>query len=318
MRMEQLFTSFVEKSLERVPLLEITERRELDGAKGELTHTVHRNIFTSFDACLSRHMSAIKGEGLSAVTIITKFAESGGPLKERLIGAAHFRSLPHGLCKLAKDALEGRGNAALEIAEMPRETGNIQRRAIGPEDLTGLEQALKVTDWFGRPEFCPLSGDFDMVMLEPLGGSSAVLIDLYKGSVSIPCDRERFEAPLFGFADHVKEHPALRAFLASVRHAQIEAKQDAVLAFRAMAEDRIMRFDRALRGNALEYHRLHAAMSLVARLRVGLGDDLCGLSEDAQITALDWSAVIERESRGERTQSSPMIQDVHRPERVRA
>ncbi|MEM7239672.1 MAG: hypothetical protein AAF501_17840 [Pseudomonadota bacterium] len=316
--MDQLFTSFVEKSLERVPLLEIRERREIEGVKGEVTHTLFRNIFTSFDASLSQHMSAIKGEGLSAITITTKFSEGGEPLRERLIGTGHFRSLPHGLCKIAKDALGTHGNAALEIAEMPREIGNVQRRAIGPEDLTGLEQALKVADWFGRPEFCPLSGDFDVVMLEPLGGSSPVLIDLYKGSVSIPCGSDRYEAPIFGFADYVKEHPALRAFLASVRHSQIEAKQDAVLAFRAMAEDRIMRFDHALRGNALEYHRLHAAMSLVARLRVGLGDDLSGLSEDAQITALDWSAVIERESRGDRRQSSPLIRDVHRPERMRA
>lgn len=317
MKMDQLFTSFVEKSLERVPLLEVRENRPVDGTPGQLTHVVHRNIFTSFDACLSRHMSAIKGEGLSAITVVSKFAEGAEPLRERLIGSHHHRSLPHALRRIAQNALDGGGNAVLEIAEMPREAGSVQKRAIGPEDLIGLEQALKIADWFGRPEFVPLSGDFDMVMMQPLGGTSAVLVDLYRGSVSIPCHSERFEAPLFGFADHVKEHPSLRAFLASVRHAQLDAKQEAVLAFREMAEERILRFDRALRGNALEYHRLHAAMSLVARLRVGLGDDLCGLSEDAQITALDWSAIIEREQKGERRESSPMIHEVRRAERVR-
>ena len=56
--------------------------------------------------------------------------------------------------------------------------------------------------------------------------------------------------------------------------------------------DRILAFDRALAGRPLDGHRLDAAVALVERLKAGLGGSLNGLSEDAQITALDWSAAI--------------------------
>ena len=54
----------------------------------------------------------------------------------------------------------------------------------------------------------------------------------------------------------------------------------------------ILAFDRALAGRPLNGHRLEAAIALVERLRAGLGSSLSGLSEDAQIIALDWSAAI--------------------------
>ncbi|MBY8975070.1 hypothetical protein KHP62_04570 [Rhodobacteraceae bacterium NNCM2] len=318
MRIQQLFTSFVEKSLERVPLLEIREERVVEGVDGALTNTISQNIFTAFDASLSRHMSAIKGEGLSAISVVSKFARGGDPLLACPVATEHYVSLPHALKAIAKDAIDSGGNAVLEIVEMPAETGVSQKRVVGPEDLLSLEKALKVAEWFGQPEFVPLSGDFDMVVLEPMGSVRRVVIDLYKGSVSIIGDKERFEAPLFGFAEHVRDHPSLRSLLAAARHSQIEAKQEAVLDFREKAEQRILGFDRALRGNELEYHRLHAAMSLVARLRVGLGDDLSGLSEDAQITALDWSAVIERSARNKPQDGGAMLKNMPKGERMRA
>ncbi len=80
--------------------------------------------------------------------------------------------------------------------------------------------------------------------------------------------------------------------MARARHALVASKEAAVLAFRAAAEDRILAFDRALAGRPLDGHRLEAAIALIERLKAGLGGSLSGLSEDAQITALDWSAAI--------------------------
>ena len=80
--------------------------------------------------------------------------------------------------------------------------------------------------------------------------------------------------------------------MARARHALVATKEAAVLEFRAAAENRILNFDRALAGRPLDGHRLDAAVALVARLKAGLGGSLSGLSEDAQITALDWSAAI--------------------------
>ncbi len=80
--------------------------------------------------------------------------------------------------------------------------------------------------------------------------------------------------------------------MARARHALVATKEAAVLEFRAAAENRILSFDRALDGRPLDGHRLDAAIALVERLKVGLGGSLIGLSEDAQITALDWSSAI--------------------------
>ncbi|MEM8792313.1 MAG: hypothetical protein AAGE80_11900 [Pseudomonadota bacterium] len=322
MRLDQLrasfFSTFVEKCLERVPVLEITESRIIEGAYGQLRHTIYHNIFTAFDAKLSRHISAVRGEGLSAVTVITKFAPSMELAGEHALPSSHYASLPHALRKISENALDGGSNATLEIREIPSASDAVQRRTIGTEDLVGLAEALKVADWFGRAEFVPISGDFDMIMLNPPGLAETIVVDLYKGTVTIPTGEDRFEAPLFGFGSHVKDHPALRAQLAACRHAQMELKEESILSFREAAEERILRFDRALNGNALEDHRLHAAVALIARLRVGLGDDLSGLAEDAQITALDWAAVIDREDAHTRTDPTVVVRELRDNNKMRA
>lgn len=308
MRTEHLFSSFIERSLERVPLLELREDAVLEGVSGQLSHAIQQNILTEFDACLSRHLAALRGHGLPVVTVTSRFStKRSGKWVAR--PARHFASLPHALRQIAQDALEDQATCVLRICVDPNDPEQTQNRTIGPEDLHVLDEALKAARVFGLPEFVPLSGDFDLVVLDPPGRvEGKVTLDLFKGSVSLPVAGDVVEAPLYGFREYIEERPLLRVMLAGLRHQQMDAKNRAVLAFRAMAEDRILRFDRALAGNALEYHRLDAAMSLIARLKAGLGDDLLGLSEDAQITALDWSAAIDRaEARRSDRQSKRVI-----------
>jgi len=87
-----------------------------------------------------------------------------------------------------------------------------------------------------------------------------------------------------------------RTYLATLRHMLIAQKEQAVLDFRAAAEQRILQFDRALQGRPLDGFRMDAVVSLVSRLKAGLGTSLIGLSEDARITAFEWAATIERDS----------------------
>ncbi|MEM7505817.1 MAG: hypothetical protein AAF415_03650 [Pseudomonadota bacterium] len=315
MRTDHLFSSFIERSLERVPLLELREDTELEGVSGQLSHVILQNILTEFDACLSRNLAAIRGHGLPAVTVTSRFSTEGSG-KWVARPARHFPSLPHALRQIAQDALEDRATSVLQVCATPNDPDQMQSRTIGPEDVHVLDEALKAAKVFGLPEFVPLSGDFDLVVLDPPGHREGrVTLDLFKGSVSLPMGADIVEAPLYGFRNYIEERPLLRVMLAGLRHQQMDDKNRAVQAFRAMAEDRILRFDRALAGNALEYHRLDAAMSLIARLKAGLGDDLLGLSEDAQITALDWSAAIDRaEARRSDRQAKRVIS---REQRVR-
>ncbi len=119
---------------------------------------------------------------------------------------------------------------------------------------------------------------------------------LQNGSVSMPCTNGSaitpFECPIHGFATHAAGNVLAQGYMARARHALVATKEAAVLEFRAAAENRILSFDRALAGRPLDGHRLEAAVALVERLKAGLSGSLIGLSEDAQITALDWSAAI--------------------------
>jgi hypothetical protein len=119
---------------------------------------------------------------------------------------------------------------------------------------------------------------------------------LQNGSISIPCTSGAaitpFECPIHGFASHAAGNVLAQGYMARARHALVATKQTAVEEFRAAAEDRILAFDKALGQRPMDGHRLDAAIALVERLKAGLGSNLHGLSEDAQITALDWSMTI--------------------------
>jgi hypothetical protein len=123
---------------------------------------------------------------------------------------------------------------------------------------------------------------------------------LQNGSVSVPCTNGQtvtpFECPIHGFAGHVAGNVLAQGYLARARQALVAAKEAAVMEFRAAAESRILSYDKVLAnrtaGRLLDGYRLDATTSLVERLKAGLGSGLNGLSEDARITALDWSMEI--------------------------
>jgi hypothetical protein len=171
-------------------------------------------------------------------------------------------------------------------------------------DVSALTAALEFCAALGEAEFLELSGDYDLLVVQPASTDhKPVTIDIFRGSLTVHAvygdGKDVFEGPLFDQRRLMLENPVVRSYLAATRHALAAAKEDAVLTFRAAAESRILNFDRALAGKPLDDYRLDAVISLVARLKAGLGENLSGLSEDAQITALDWSASIERATDGE-------------------
>ncbi len=141
-----------------------------------------------------------------------------------------------------------------------------------------------------------ISGDFDIVIAGPPGELNPIVMHLRNCSISMPCISGSaitpFECPIHGFATHAADNVLAQGYMARARHALVATKEVAVMEFRAAAKDQILAFGHALAGRPLDEHRLEAAVALVARLKAGLGGSLIGLSEDAQITALDWSAAI--------------------------
>ena len=169
-------------------------------------------------------------------------------------------------------------------------------RLLGADDIDALDSALKICRHLGEAEFLNISGDFDIVIAGPPGDLNPIIMHLQNGSLSMPCKSGStitpFECPIHGFASQAAGNISAQGYLAQARHALVATKEAAVVEFRAAAEDRILSFDKALGRRAMDGDRMDAAIALVERLKTGLGSNLSGLSEDAQITALDWSMTI--------------------------
>jgi hypothetical protein len=294
-----IFKSIVEPSLERISVLEVSHVERHQGRDYVIVQTVQRNVFTEFDRKLSRHLAATRGVGFPAFTVAVHVAERGSGESPRALAPSHHASVPHALKAIADRAFAHGGRADLMVHHNDPLAGDrdngVQRR-VTADDLDALEAGLKICRYLGEAEFLTISGDFDIVMAGPPGELRPIIMHLKNGSISMPCSTGTaitpFECPIHGFASHAAENILAQGYLAQARHALVAEKEAAVMEFRAVAEKRILSFDRALDGRPLVGHRLDAANALVERLKAGLGSSLTGLSEDAQITALDWSAEI--------------------------
>jgi hypothetical protein len=205
-------------------------------------------------------------------------------------------SVPDALATAAKLALGSESRLMARFGSWTTDDGlPNQDRLITTESMLALDRAMTVARQIGAIEFLELSGDLDRVMLKPLDARMDMLMmDVERGTISVPTTAElagvAYQGPLFGFEQAVREVPAVNTYLSKARHLISVAKENAIYDFRAAAEQRIARFDDALGGRDLTGYRLDSALSLVSRLQAGLGDTLLGLSEAAQLTALDWAS----------------------------
>jgi hypothetical protein len=298
-----VFRSVVEPSLERIPLLEILHDERANGVTYLVSHMICRNVMTNFDSKLSRHISATKGIGFPSVSIKARFCEksSSGATrgKWRKLAPGYFPSVPHALRSVAVRALNDGDRGVVTIFEgAARDFGGVgSKRELTRGDVASLTAALDLAGCVGEAEFVEITGDFDMITIQPLGaGLQPLTADLLRGTVSAPespsTGRMRFEGALHDFINGAVEQRAARLYMAEARRSLAKTKEDAVLNFRAAAEDRILEVNRALNGKPLTDFRLEVVRGLISRLKVGLGDNLHGLSEDAQITAFEWADTI--------------------------
>lgn len=309
-----VFKSLVEPNLERIPVLEATHFEKYQGREFVISQTLQRNVFTEFDRKLSRHLAAIRGAGFPSYTVTVRVSDRGGAAAGRPLGTSHHDSVPHALKEIAQRACGKAGKALLSVDYSA--PGSAARsghsRAVDSETVSSMEAALAICENLGEAEFLEISGDFDVVMAQPLCNLKPLVAHLQNGSATLPCPAgdstiTPFECPIYGFAKHAGENMLAQGYLATARHALVAAKEAAVAKFRAAAEDRILSFNSALGDRSLEGHRLDAAAGLVGRLKAGLGETLSGLSEDAQITALDWSAAIREGGQSKSRSTAPVV-----------
>ena len=298
MDQKKFFENVVEPSSERLALFGIAHDINFDGRHFVVTHKVSKNIFTDFDMRLSRYLAAVTGAGLPMATVETRIRDTVSDRSWSPYPARHSAAVPDALATAAKLALGSETQIKARMgAWLTDDTGLERERLITSETVATFEKAMQVCRQIGGMEFLEVSADLDRVMVRPLGAKlDMLLMDLERGTVSVPTTSElagmAWQGSLFGFDKAARQTPAVSTYLSRARHAVAVAKEDAVYSFREAAEARIMEFDGALAGRELSGYRLDSARSLVSRLQAGLGDTLLGLSEAAQLTALDWATEV--------------------------
>lgn len=296
----RFYESVIEPSTERLGFFGIAHDISFDRRNFVVSHKVSKNVFTSFDARLSRYLAAVRGAGLPHATVETRIRDVTTGRSWTPYPPRHCASIPAALATATKLALGSSAQMDVRIGEWVSQDGALdQERTITPETVAALEQALHICGRIGSADFLEISSDFDRVLARPVGsGMDMIVIDLQRGTVSLPSAEgtgRGHQGPLFGFAETVRTVPEAAAYVARARHAVAGAMEEAIHAFRDLSEQRIIQFNQALANRPLTGYRMEAASSLVARLQAGLGMSLVGLNEAMQMTALDWAALMRGE-----------------------
>lgn len=293
------FDSIIDPSTERLGLFGMAHDITFDGRNFVVLHKVSKNVLTQFDKRLSCYLSAVHGVGLPCAAVETRIRDVATGRSWSPYPIRHVSSVPEALVLAAQLALGPEPQMRVRMgAWMSEEAPLEQERLITVDTVAALEKAISVCQLLGTMDFLEVSGDYDRVLVRPEGSKLDVMVmDLARGTISVPTTSEMagtaYQGPLFGFDTALRQNAAVANFLSKARHAVSRAKEEAILNFRDMAEERIHEFDAAIGGRPLVGHRMTGASTLIARLQAGLGNSLLGLSEAAQVTALDWADKVE-------------------------
>lgn len=302
MKVSSVFKQVIEPTMERVSVIEVLHVERHEGRDFVISHTLRRNILSEFDRKLSRHLAAAKGAGFPAVSVSVKVRDKASETGWQACPGADYPSIPHALSAIARRAIGEGEQATLRLhyhgLEDERSEAAGLKRVIERSDMEILDAALESIRHFGELAFLDITGDFDLIMIKPPEATlQPIMLDLFNRRMTVPpvpgLTAEHVSVPLFDFDRVMAQNTEARTYLASLRHVLMGQKEGSILEFRSACEKRILEFDRALQGRPLEGFRLDAVMSLVSRLKAGLGAGLRGLSEDAQITAFEWASMID-------------------------
>lgn len=295
----EFFDAIINPSTERIGLFGMAHDITFDGRNFVVLHKVSKNVLTEFDNRLSCYLAAVHGIGLPGAAVETRIRDVSTGRSWSPYPIRHVATVPEALVLAAELALGPEAQMRVRMGAWMSEDGVLdQERLITVDTVASLERAIANCRLIGTTEFLEISGDYDRVLVRPVGSKLDVMVmDLGRGTISVPTTSElsgtAYQGPLFGFEAALRQNAAVANFVSKARHAVATAKEEAILSFREMAEERIHEFDAAIGGRPLVGYRMSGASTLIARLQAGLGSSLLGLSEAAQVTALDWAEMVD-------------------------
>lgn len=306
-----VFGSVIVPSVEQVPLLEITQDVRTDDMVLKASYEIEQTVLTAFDQSLSKHLAATKGQGFPSLSLTIRITDPETGKNWSPVTRQYFHALPHALTRVAEFALGDRERCeAMVFARSRSQAGD---NAFGKAEvltrakIDSLKAAIQFCDMLGEYAFLHISGNFTSMVVQPSDRElGAIVIDLDRGTLGFPGEggNPGLTCALFNPTRQISQSREASSYLTRMHHNLSIAKEQAIWDFRAAAEERIFGFDKALGGQPLTDYRMTAAETLVLRLRTGLGDNLLGLSEQAQITALGWASLVRRAK-----ERSTMIED---------
>ncbi|MEM7176904.1 MAG: hypothetical protein AAGD47_08665 [Pseudomonadota bacterium] len=296
---KNLFQTVIEPSVERVPVLELAQIVETDDMRLEAIYLLERTVMTAFDKKLSDHLAAVQGSGFPQISmqITIRDPETGKtwhPMDRQV-----FPTIPHALHFAGQFALGDRETCSLKVFSRVRAA--FSGKAVGIVEeisairLDALRACIEVCELMGEFEYLHVTGNFTTIVIQTVDHSfEPVVVDLERGTVTVPSTTggTSYVGPLFNPLKSISENRDAAIYFTQVNHRLTVMKEEAIWSFRAAAEERIVGFDKALGGQALTGYRMTAAETLVHRVRAGMGENLLGLSEQAQVTALGWAGLI--------------------------
>ncbi len=289
------FEAIVEPSVQRLAQFGVAHDVTFDGRAFVVSHKISRNVMTEFDAALSRYLAAVTGVGMPGAMVETRIKDVETGRAWAPYPARHAGSVTEALSIAAKLALGSDEEIRVRFGPWHGEDqGNMQGRTLNQHSVATLDEALWITRQFGAADFLEIFGDYDRIMLRPAGSDLEMMIlDLFRGAMSIPSKNDQqaamYQGPLYNFNKAMQESHPLISYMSRVTQLVAVKKEDAIRDFRRLAEERIESFSEAVAGRVLDGYLMESAKTLVVRLQTGLGDSLLGLSEEAQVRALDWA-----------------------------
>ncbi|MFK7942389.1 MAG: hypothetical protein AB8B85_05670 [Paracoccaceae bacterium] len=323
MKNTDFFESVVEPSSERLGIFGIANDVNFDGRHFVVTHKVSKNIMAEFDGHLSRYLSAVTGAGLPGAAVETRIRDVSSGRSWSPYPARQASGLAEALAIAIRLALGSDAKVRVRCGPwMGDGTTLDDERAVSIDVAHALDQAVHICNMIGPPEFLDVSGDLNRMVVRPTSAKLDMLsMDMERGTIAVPTTSElagtAYQGALYGFEQTARQTPAVGTYLSRARHYVSLAQEEAIYTFRQAAEGRILEFNEALAGRELSGHRLDSAQSLVARLQAGLGDTLLGLSEAAQLTALDWAMEVRQLSAPNRLEQTAKPGAPSRPKLVR-
>jgi hypothetical protein len=271
--------------------------------------TISSVIYASFDRELSSFLHATRGKAFPRIVVTVHEQEEGAEEAPELAAEEYFNAVPAALAWIADRACGGGEAATLRFrTEFAGGEGGGEQRRVTAGDIRTLRSALDIVAEMADPSMVEITGDFDTLAVNPPAdcGLRRARIDFESNMMTVPSadsasDSAQFS--LYQLAEETRSNPIVKSYVRRIRDSVTASKRLAVEEFRFAAEDQILKFDQALGGKPLTDFRAEVANGLVARLKVGLGDELRGLSAHARAIAFDWTELARQGAGGGRSRS---------------